>query len=122
MNGSHVPGLLQHRVRVWLGELELAEGAIGRLTHHEMLPRGVNVTEAALQRVGIAKRRGIAVTLTTIPLDVYGPIRSATPLRFKSLSRRAAGCATEIAPWLRCEANPNPTGGRKIGRGPRGCH
>ena len=30
--------LLEHRIRVWLGELELAEGAIGRLAHHEMLP------------------------------------------------------------------------------------
>ena len=40
--------LLQHRIRVRLGELELAEGAIGRLTHHEMLPGGVNVPKAAL--------------------------------------------------------------------------
>ena len=48
--------LLEHRIRVWLGELELAEGAMGRLTHYEVLPRSVNVTEAALQRVGVEER------------------------------------------------------------------
>ena len=53
---ARVPSLLEHRIRVWLGELELAERAISRLTHHEMLPRSMNVTEAALQRVGIEKR------------------------------------------------------------------
>jgi len=36
---TRVPSLLEHRIRVWLGELELTEGAISRLTHHEMLPR-----------------------------------------------------------------------------------
>ena len=53
---ARVPGLLEHRIRVWLGELELAGGAIGSLTDHEMLPRGVNVTETALQWVGIEER------------------------------------------------------------------
>ena len=48
-----MPGLLEHRIRVRLGELELAESAIGRLTDIEMLPRGVNVAEAALKRVSI---------------------------------------------------------------------
>src|SRR5215472_10247170 len=47
---------LEHRIRVWLGELELAEGAIGRLTHHKMLTRGVDVTKAPLQGVGIKER------------------------------------------------------------------
>ncbi len=47
---------LEHRIGVGLAELELAQSAVRSLTHHKMLPGGVDVTETELQRVGIEER------------------------------------------------------------------
>ncbi len=54
--------LLEHRIRVRLAELELAQSAIRRLTYYKVLADRVRVAEAALQRIGIeesAATRGL---------------------------------------------------------------
>src|SRR6516162_1278888 len=71
-------------MRVWLVELELAEGAIGRLTHHEVLPRGVNVTEAGCS--------GLVSKSAPPPADWKATVvtRCATSVMYTAAARASA--------------------------------
>jgi len=81
-------------MRVWLVELELAEGAIGRLTHHEVLPRGVNVTEAGCS--------GLVSKSAPPPADWKATVvtRCATSVMYTAAARASplASAVAEPAP------------------------
>src|SRR5262249_55299820 len=87
IRAASVGAQLKHGIRVRLVKLELAECSVGSLTHHEVLAGGIDVAEAALQRVGIEE----CSTAQGLEGNCYHPLCNLGDISARRASRGLPG-------------------------------